>query len=107
GGERAKSPRELFGDHFRKAREAGLRTVAHAGEAAGAPSVVQAVLELEAERIGHGGRAVEDPALLDLPAALRVPLEVCPTSNLHTSTIRDYRSHPLPDLLRRGLAINL
>jgi adenosine deaminase len=106
-GDEANFPGELFVRHFQEAREAGLRTIAHAGEAAGAASVRQAVLELGVERIGHGIRAVEDPAVLDLLAERRVPLEVCPTSNLHTSTVPDYRSHPLPALLRRGIACTL
>lgn len=106
-GDEANFPGELFVRHFQEAREAGLRTLAHAGEAAGAASVRQAVEELGAERIGHGIRAVEDPAVLDLLAERRVPLEVCPTSNLHTSTVRDYKSHPLPALLRRGILCTL
>ena len=106
-GDEAHYPGELFVRHFQEAREAGLRTLAHAGEAAGAESVRQAVLGLKAERIGHGIRAIEDPAVLDLLAERRIPLEVCPTSNLHTSTVRDYRSHPLPALLRRGIRCTL
>ncbi|MEA2693188.1 MAG: adenosine deaminase [Acidobacteriota bacterium] len=106
-GDEAHFPGELFVDHFRKAREAGLRTIAHAGEAAGAESVRQAVLGLGAERIGHGIRAIEDPAVLDLLAERGIPLEVCPTSNLHTSTVATYRDHPLPALLARGLAVTL
>ena len=65
------------------------------------------MLGLGAERIGHGIRAIEDPAVLDLLAERRVTLEVCPTSNLHTSTVPDYRSHPLPALLRRGIRCTL
>jgi len=106
-GDEAGYPGELFVRHFQEAREAGLHTIAHAGEAAGAASVRQAVLGLGAERIGHGIRAIEDPAVLDLLAERRIPLEVCPTSNLHTSTVRDYRSHPLPALLRRGIRCTL
>ena len=106
-GDEANFPGRLFVRHFAEAREGGLHTIAHAGEAAGAESVRQAVLELRAERIGHGIRAMEDPAVLDLLAERRICLEVCPTSNLHTSTVKDYRSHPLPDLLRRGLAVTL
>jgi adenosine deaminase len=106
-GDEANYPGELFVRHFQEAREAGLRTIAHAGEAAGAASVRQAVLGLRAERIGHGIRAIEDPAVLDLLAEREVTLEVCPTSNLHTSTVRDYRSHPLPALLRRGIRCTL
>jgi len=106
-GDEAGYPGELFVRHFQEAREAGLHTIAHAGEAAGAESVRQAVLGLRAERIGHGIRAIEDPAVLDLLVERRIPLEVCPTSNLHTSTVRDYRSHPLPALLRRGIRCTL
>ena len=106
-GDEAGYPGELFVRHFQEAREAGLHTIAHAGEAAGAESVRQAVLGLKAERIGHGIRAIEDPAVLDLLAERGIPLEVCPTSNLHTSTVRDYRSHPLPALLRRGIRCTL
>jgi adenosine deaminase len=106
-GDEAGFPGELFVRHFAEAREAGLRTIAHAGEAAGAASVRQAVLGLKAERIGHGIRAGEDPAVLDLLVERGIPLEVCPTSNLHTSTVRDYASHPLPALLRRGIRCTL
>ena len=106
-GDEANFPGELFVDHFRKAREAGLRTIAHAGEAAGAASVRQAVLGLGAERIGHGIRCIEDPAVVDLLAERGIVLEVCPTSNVHTSTVASYAVHPLPALLRRGLAVTL
>lgn len=106
-GDEANFPGELFVDHFRKAREAGLRVIAHAGEAAGAESVRQAVLGLGAERIGHGIRSIEDPEVLDLLAERGIPLEVCPTSNVQTSTVPDYQSHPLPALLARGLAVTL
>lgn len=106
-GDEAGFPGELFVEHFQKAREAGLRTLAHAGEAAGAASVRQALDGLGAERIGHGVRAVEDPALLERLAERRIPLEVCPTSNVQTSTVASYAAHPLPALLRRGLAVTL
>lgn len=86
-GDEARFPGDLFVDHFRKAREAGLRVLAHAGEAAGAESVRQAVLGLEAERIGHGIRAIEDPEVIELVLDRGIPLEVCPTSNVQTSTV--------------------
>jgi len=106
-GDEAGFPGALFVDHFRRARDAGLRTIAHAGEAAGAASVRQAVEGLGAERIGHGVRAVEDPAVVDLLAERGIPLEVCPTSNVQTSTVPGYAEHPLPVLLARGLAATL
>lgn len=106
-GDEARFPGELFVEHFAAAREAGLHTIAHAGEAAGAESVRQAILGLGAERIGHGLRALEDPAVVDLLLERRIALEVCPTSNVQTSTVASYREHPLPELLRRGVAATL
>lgn len=106
-GDEANFPGNLFVDHFRKAREEGLRITVHAGEAAGAASVRQAIMELGAERIGHGVRSVEDPAVVNLIAERRIHLEVCPTSNIHTSTLPDYASNPLPAFLRRGLSVGI
>jgi adenosine deaminase len=106
-GDEAGYPGELFEAHFRAARDAGLRVIAHAGEADGPASVRQALDRLGAERIGHGVRSVEDPALLDLLAERRVPLEICPTSNVQTSTVASYAEHPLPRLLEHGLLCTL
>ena len=106
-GDEANFPGTLFVDHFHKAAEAGLRCVVHAGEAAGAESVRQAVEELGAERIGHGVRAIEDEATLDLLAERAIALECCPTSNLQTSTVRSYSEHPLPHFMERGLLATL
>jgi adenosine deaminase len=106
-GDEAGFPGEIFVRHFQEAREAGLRTIAHAGEAAGPESVRQAVLGLGAERIGHGIRAIEDPEVVDLLLEREITLEVCPTSNLHTSSVATYGAHPLPALLRRGVRATL
>ena len=106
-GDEAGFPGELFVEHFRRAAEAGLHLIAHAGEAAGPESVRQAVLGLGAERIGHGIRAVEDPATVEMLVERGIPLEICPTSNVHTSTVAGYRSHPLPALLAAGVKVTL
>ncbi len=106
-GDEANFPGALFVDHFREAREAGLCTIAHAGEAAGAESVRQAIEELGAERIGHGIRSVEDESLLDLIAERGIALEICPTSNVQTSTVRSLAEHPLPFFLARGIKATL
>jgi len=106
-GDEAGFPGELFIEHFRALRDAGLHVIAHAGEADGAESVRQAVLELGAERIGHGIRAIDDPAVMDLLAERCIPLEVCPTSNVQTSTVPSYREHPLGRFLERGLRATL
>jgi adenosine deaminase len=106
-GDEANFPGELFVDHFRRARVAGLRTVAHAGEAAGPESVRQAILGLGAERLGHAVAAAKDPAVMELIAERGIAIESCPTSNLQTSTVASYREHPLPLFLARGLRATL
>ncbi len=102
-GDEAAFPGGLFVEHFRRVRDAGLHVTIHAGEADGAYSVRQAVEQLGAERIGHAVRAVDDPALLDLMAARGVAIEANLTSNVQTSTVTDYASHPLRRFLERGL----
>ncbi len=100
-------PGELFVEHFRVAREAGWQVTAHAGEADGPRSMWQAIRELGARRIGHGIRAVEDPALMDTLASERIGIETNLTSNLQTSSVPDYASHPLKRFLEHGILTNL
>ena len=85
-------PGSQFLSHFTRARDAGLRITVHAGEAAGAESIWQAIRELGAERIGHGVKAVEDPALMDFMAKHGIGVESCLTSNIQTSTCLLYTS---------------
>lgn len=94
---------ELFVEHFKKARDAGWHSVPHAGEAAGPESVWQALHDLGAERIGHAVHAVEDSALLDYLAQQRIGIESNLTSNVQTSTVPDYASHPLKTFLEHGI----
>jgi adenosine deaminase len=100
-------PGGLFVDHFKKARDAGWHACPHAGEAAGPESVWQALRELGAERIGHAVHAVEDPALLDYLAEKKIGVESSLTSNVQTSTVADYASHPISTFLRRGIAATI
>ncbi len=102
-GDEANWPGDLFVEHFKKARDAGWRITVHAGEAAGAESVWQAIRELGAERIGHAVRAVEDPRLLAYMAEHNIGIEANLTSNVQTSTVPDYPSHPLRLFLEHGL----
>jgi len=96
-------PGHLFIEHFRRGRDAGWRVTIHAGEATGAESIWQAIRDLGATRIGHGIRAVEDPALLEYLAEQRIGLEINLTSNVQTSVVPDYASHPLRQLLSSGV----
>ena len=100
-------PPELFEAAFARARELGLRAVAHAGEE-GPPEYVRRALDvLGAERIDHGIRSMEDP---DLVARLRreaIPLTVCPLSNVALRIVDELSAHPLPAMIEAGLLVSL
>ena len=106
-GDEANFPGELFPEHFRRAREAGLRVTVHAGESAGPESIWQAIWDLGASRIGHAVHAVADPSLLDYMAEHAIGIEANLTSNVQTSTVRDYASHPMRRFLELGLLATL
>ena len=107
GGDEAAGPAEMFVDIFREAREAGLRLTAHAGEAVGPESIRKAVELLGAERIGHGLTAIQDSNVMALLRDRRIPLEVCPTSNVATGLVPRFEDHPLPRFIDAGLAVTL
>ena len=107
GGDEAAGPAKLFPDIFREARDLGLHCLAHAGEACGPESIRDAVELLGAERIGHGLTAVRDPNVMALLRERRIPLEVCPSSNVSTGLIAKFEDHPLPKLLEAGLVVTL
>jgi adenosine deaminase len=106
-GDEARHPAAGFREHFRRAREAGLRLTAHAGEFAGAESVRETIAELAPERLGHAVRAADDPALLDLIAERGIAVECCPTSNVLTTSVAAYSRHPLPAFLAHGICATL
>ncbi len=100
-------PPELFVEVFAKARAAGFRAVAHAGEE-GPPAYVRGALEaLQVDRIDHGNRALEDEALVAELAERRMPLTVCPLSNLRLCGVTDMKDHPLKAMLDKGLFVTL
>jgi adenosine deaminase len=100
-------PPEKFARVFAKARSLGLHAVAHAGEE-GPPEYIRSALDvLEVERIDHGVRCLEDPALVERLAKRRVPLTVCPLSNLKLCVVPALARHPLPALLDAGLVATI
>ena len=107
GGDELRFPAALFAEAFALARREGLRVVAHAGEVDGAGSVRDAVELLGAERIGHGIRALEDPAVVELLVERRIPIEVCPTSNRRTGACPPEQVHPLSELDAAGLLVTI
>jgi adenosine deaminase len=102
-GDEGNWPAELFVEHFKEGRGAGWQVTVHAGEAAGAQSIVTAIEQLGATRIGHAVRAAEDAAVMDLLRERRIGIEANLTSNVQTSTVPDYASHPLKRFLECGL----
>ncbi len=102
-GDEGNWPAELFVEHFKEGRGAGWQVTVHAGEAAGAQSIVTAIEQLGATRIGHAVRAAEDAAVMDLLRERRIGIEANLTSNVQTSTVPDYASHPLKKFLESGL----
>jgi adenosine deaminase len=106
-GDEAKFPPKLFTEHFKRGRDAGWQVTVHAGESAGPESVWDAVRLLGATRIGHGVRAMEDDALVDFLLEKRIGIEANLTSNVQTSTVPDLASHPLRDMLARGLLASI
>ena len=102
-GDEVHFPGELFMEHFERGREVGWHVTVHAGEAAGPESVWQALHGLGAERIGHAVHAPQDERLMDYLAEHRIGIESNLTSNVQTSTVAGYFSHPLKLFLERGL----
>lgn len=95
-------PVELFRHSFEELREAEVPFTIHAGEWGG-PESVRAALDMGARRIGHGVRAIEDPALVARLAEEQITLECCPSSNLCTGIVPSIEEHPLPRFLEAGV----
>jgi adenosine deaminase len=106
-GDEARWPAHLFKDHFDRARDAGLRLTAHAGEFAGADSVRETIEKLNPDRLGHAVHAADDPAVMALISEKGITIESCPTSNYFTYSVPSFKSHPLPIFLKHGLKVTL
>lgn len=106
GGEE-RFPPEPYAEIFRDALERGLHSIPHAGETHGPASIRGALEALGAERIGHGIRILEDPALAEEVRSRGVGLDVCPTSNAMTGSVASLEAHPLGAMLEAGLMCTL
>lgn len=107
GGPEIGVARPQFKPYFDRAIAAGLHSVPHAGETTGPQTVWDALRELRAERIGHGTSSVQDPALLAHLAEHRIPLEVCPTSNIATRAVADLDGHPIREMVAAGVLVTV
>ena len=96
-----------FAEAFRRAGAAGLKRTVHAGESSGPEGVRDAIELLGADRIDHGVRAIEDPRVVALLAELRIPLGVCPTSNLMLGVYPSMEAHPIERLRRAGVPVSV
>lgn len=106
GGESGRMP-GVHGEAFDIAKRGGLAVTVHAGEAAGAESIAEAVDRCHADRIGHGTRLFEDPLLLERFRAERIPIEVNITSNVQTRSVPSAAEHPVRLYLDEGLTVTL
>ena len=107
GGLEARYPPEPYAPAFRLAREGGIGSVPHAGEVAGIASIRGALEELRADRLRHGIRALDDPAMVRELVDRGTVLDVCPFSNLRTGVVRSLDEHPLPALVAAGVRCSL
>lgn len=115
GGDELSVATKEFRQVYERAGENGLHLLIHAGEVGGPEKIREAVELLRVERIGHGIAAAGDPALMDLLAQRRIPLELCPKSNIGTGALAKHlqistatiEQHPLPKLLRHGIPVVL
>ncbi len=106
-GSEANFPATPFISLFKEARQAGLHTTIHAGEWGGPKNVREAIEDFEAERIGHGVRVMEDPAVVELARQQGTVFEVCVTSNYQSGVIPMRKQHPFPAMLSHGLNATL
>ncbi|MGZ9409294.1 MAG: adenosine deaminase, partial [Methylocystis sp.] len=103
----AGNPPGKFTEVYERARSLGLRAVAHAGEEGPAAYVSEALDRLKVERIDHGVHAIDDAALVQRLARERVPLTVCPLSNIRLCVYPDMRAHPIQRLFEAGVVVTV
>jgi aminodeoxyfutalosine deaminase len=106
GGDERQTGAEVFGELYAKARDAGLRLTAHAGETTG-PESIWAAINIGAERIGHGLTAIHDAELMCVLAERQIPIEICISSNFRTGCSLQVAEHPVRRYFDAGLMITL
>ena len=107
GGPEIGHPPEKFQAVFERMHAAGIPCILHAGETDGPASIWSALRVANSRRIGHGVRAIEDPALMEHLKQTQIPLEVCPTSNICLKVFDSYEDHSLSQLIEAGLYITI
>ncbi|PKL83771.1 MAG: adenosine deaminase [Ignavibacteriae bacterium HGW-Ignavibacteriae-3] len=101
------NPPLKFQKVFDAVREAGFLTVAHAGEEGPAEYVWEAIDVLKVSRIDHGNRSLDDASLVEYLSREKIPLTVCPLSNLKLKVVKDLKKHPLKEMMKRGVMVTI
>jgi adenosine deaminase len=115
GGDELSLPAAEFRGVYARAKEYGFHRLMHAGEIGGPEKIREAIEILGVERIGHGIAAIRDPELMEMLAERKIPLEICPASNLRTGALglqigkdtATMEEHPLAEIVRRRVAVTL
>jgi len=107
GGKEKEFPPNLFTNVYEAAHKEGMYTTCHAGEAAGADYIWQAINNLNSDRIGHGTRATEDPTLVEYLIENQIPVEMNPMSNVKTKVVDSLSEHPIFDFYNKGMLVSI
>jgi len=107
GGNEEQFPPKPFATVYQRAKRMGLHLTAHAGEAAGAQSVWDAIEDLNVEHVGHGLAAAKDPALMEHIFKQGITIETCPMSNVKTGVVSDLKNHPVRTFFNRGINVTV
>jgi len=107
GGSEERFPPKPYAAVYRRAKQMGLHLVAHAGEAAGPESILEAIKYLNVERIGHGVAASRDPKLMNYLEKRGITIEMCPVSNLRTRVVSSMKRHPIRTFMEKGLVVTV
>ncbi|UJF32736.1 amidohydrolase family protein [Paenibacillus hexagrammi] len=106
-GDEASYPPEFFRDVFALSHKRGIPITIHAGEAAGADNIYEAIHNLGATRIGHGVRLKESDSIFEMVASRGVPLEMCPVSNIQTKAVSGWDSYPIREYFNQGIKVTV
>ncbi|MFX3634742.1 MAG: adenosine deaminase [Candidatus Pristimantibacillus sp.] len=106
-GDEASFPPELHRHLFEKAQNYSLPITIHAGEAGGSQNVYESITGLGASRIGHGVRIIDDPVVMELVKMKRIPLELCPISNIQTKAVTGWEVYPITTFMEQGIIVTV